>query len=102
MYKVSLRDMAHEDFDDLDGGTQKQANKQFEKLKRNPELGDELGHKMGVNLTGYRSLHFYKNQYRIVYRILEEQKKVVVWGIGVREAGKVYQMVSERIEEEEI
>jgi mRNA interferase RelE/StbE len=99
-YKVTLRDVAVEDFEALDPSIQKQAMKQFEKLKRSPELGEELGHKMGVNLTGYRALHFYKNKYRIVYRILEEEKEVEIWGIGVREAGKIYRMVGERLERE--
>ena len=99
-YKVTLRDFAVEDFEALDGDVQRQANKQFEKLKRSPELGEDLGHKMGVDLTGYRALHFYRDQYRTVYKILEDQKAVEIWGIGKREAGKVYRMVGERVEEE--
>jgi len=97
-YKVTLRDVAVEDFEVLDTSVQKQALKQFEKLKRSPQLGKELGHKMGVDLTGYRVLRFYKGKYRIVYRILEEQKEVEIWGIGAREAGKIYRMVGERLE----
>lgn len=96
-YKVTLRDVAVEDFEALDPSVQRQALKQFEKLKRSPELGKELGHKMGVDLTGYRVLRFYKGKYRIVYRVLEEQKEVEIWGIGVREAGKIYRMVRERL-----
>lgn len=88
------------DFEALDGSIQRQAMKQFEKLQRSPKLGKELGHKMGVDLTGYRALHFYKNKYRIVYRILEEEKEVEIWGIGVREAGKIYRMVGERLKRE--
>jgi len=89
-----------EDFEALDGSIQQQALKQFEKLKQSPELGKELGHKMGVDLTGYRALHFYKNKYRIVYRILEEEQEVEIWGIGVREAGKTYRMVGERLQQQ--
>lgn len=100
-YEVTLRDFAVEDFEALDGDVQRQANKQFEKLKRSPELGEDLGHKMGVDLTGYRVLHFYKNQYRIVYKVLEDQQEVEIWGIGKREAGKVYRLVGERIEIED-
>jgi len=100
MYAVTLRDVAVEDFDKLDGGVRKQALKQFEKLAHSPELGDELGHRMGVDLTGYRALHFHKNQYRIVYRILDEQSEVEIWGIGVRESGRVYRMTARRVEKE--
>lgn len=100
MYQVTLRDVAVEDFEALDGSIQRQALKQFEKLKRSRELGEELGHRMGVDLTGYRALHFYKNQYRIIYRILKKQREVEIWGIGMRESGKIYRMVGERIEED--
>ena len=99
-YKITLRDVAAEDFGVLDGAVQRQAIGQLNKLKQSPELGSDLGHKTGVDLRGYRALHFYKNQYRIVYRVLEDQKEVEVWGIGKRESGIVYKMVSKRIEQE--
>ena len=97
-YKVTLRDVAVKDFALLDGDVQRQAIKQLNKLKASPELGVDLGHKMGVDLSGYRSLHFYKNQYRIVYEVFEDRNEVEVWGIAKRESGAVYKMVSERIE----
>ena len=53
---------------------------------------------MGVNLSGYRAVRFYKNQYRIVYKILEDEKEVEIWGIAKREAGRIYQMISRRID----
>ena len=100
-YRVALRDVAVEDFAALDADIQRQALRQLNKLKESPELGPDLGHRMGVDLKGYRALHFYKNQYRIVCRVLEAIKEVEVWGIGRREAGAVYKMVSQRIEQEQ-
>jgi len=100
-YRVTVRDVAVEDFDALDADTKRQALKQLNKLKESPELGPDLGHKMAVDLKGYRALHFYKNQYRIVYRVLEATKEVEIWGIAKREAGAVYKMVSKRIEREQ-
>lgn len=100
-YRVTLRDVAVEDFDALDADTKRQAIKQLNKLKASPELGPDLGHRMGVDLGGYRALHFYKNQYRIVYRVLEATKEVEAWGIAKCEAGSVYKMVSKRIEQEQ-
>jgi mRNA-degrading endonuclease RelE of RelBE toxin-antitoxin system len=52
---------------------------------------------MGINLTGYRALHFARNRYRIVYRWTPGQDKVEVWGIGKREAGAIYRMVGKRV-----
>jgi len=65
-YKVTLRDVAVKDFDVLDGNVQRQAIKQLNKLKQSSGLGIDLGRRMGVDLSGYLALHFYKNQYRIV------------------------------------
>ena len=56
---------------------------------------------MDVDLSGYLALHFYKNQYRLVYKVLEDEKEVEVWGIAKREAGAVYKMVSKRLEQEQ-
>ena len=100
-YKVTLRDVAVKDFALLDGDVQRQAIKQINKLKQSPELGTDLGHKMGVDLSGYRSLHFYKNQYRIVYEVLENRNEVEIRGIAKREYGTVYKMVSTRLEHKE-
>ena len=100
-YRVALRDVAVEDFAALDADIQRQALRQQNKLKESPEPGANLGNRMGVDLKGYRTLHFCKNQYRIVYRLLEATKEVEVWGIGRREAGAVYRMVSQRTEQEQ-
>ena len=97
MVRVTLRDVAAEDVRALTEETQRQARRQLEKLARHPELGDELGHRMGINLTGYRALHFARNRYRIVYRWTPGQDKVEVWGIGRREAGAIYRMVGKRV-----
>jgi mRNA-degrading endonuclease RelE of RelBE toxin-antitoxin system len=97
MVRVTLRDVAAEDFRGLTEETQRQARRQLEKLGHHPELGDELGHRMGINLTGYRALHFARNRYRIVYRWIPGQNKVEVWGIGKREAGAIYRMVGKRV-----
>jgi hypothetical protein len=51
---------------------------------------------MGINLTGYRAVHFGRNRYRIVYRWNRNQGEVEVWGIGKREAGAIYRMVGKR------
>jgi len=97
MPRVTLRDFAVADLRALTEETKRQARIQLEKLSRHPELGDELGHRMGVNLTGYRALHFARNRYRIVYRWIPGQDKIEVWGIGRREAGAIYRMAAHRI-----
>ena len=100
MVRVTLRDVAIRDLCSLAEETQRQARRQLEKLAMHPELGDELGHRMGLNLTGYRALHFARNSYRIVYRWIQSQDKVEVWGIGKRERGSIYRMAASRVDQD--
>lgn len=90
--------MVKDDYEKLDPLIQQRVKAQFHKLREKPELGLSCGHKMGYNLIGYRSLHFYGNKYRIIYEIVKEEKKVRIWGIGKREQGKVYRMVHQRVD----
>lgn len=57
-YEVRLENAAQDDFAALDKSLQKQARKMLGKLREKPELGSLLGHRLGLNLTGWRSMHF--------------------------------------------
>jgi len=96
-YDVLLIRAAQDDYNSLDGTIKKQVKAQLRKLTVNPELGRPLGNKMGLDLTGYCSLHFYGNKYRIVYKIDGGKKQVVVVGIGRRESAQIYDVVTRRV-----
>jgi len=96
-YEVLLIKAAQDDYNKLDGTIKKQAKAQLLKLTVSPELGKPLGKKMGLDLTDYRSLHFYGNKYRIVYRIHEDKKHVIVAGIGRREKAEIYEQPTRRL-----
>jgi len=96
---VWAKALAKDDYENLDPSIQQRVKVQFRKLQEKPKLGQSCGHKMGYDLTGYRSLHFYENKYRIIYEIIEVEKKVRIWGIGKRERGRIYRMVNERVHE---
>jgi len=94
--------LVKDDYEKLDPSIQQRVKAQFRKLQEKPQLGLSCGHKMGYDLTGYRSLHFYENKYRIIYEVIEVKKKIRIWGIGKRERGRVYRMVHERVRELEV
>lgn len=96
-YEVLLIRAAQQDYDRLDGTIKKQAKTQLGKLKVSPELGLPLGKKLEMDLTGYRCLHFYKNKYRIVYKVDEEKRQVIVAGIGRREKAQIYEAATRRL-----
>lgn len=97
-YEVLLIKAAQQDYDGLDGAIKKQAKIQLQKLRISPERGQALGKKLGLNLTGYRSLHFLGNKHRIVYKVDEEKRRVIVVGIGRRERAQIYETVARRLE----
>jgi len=54
IYKVVLKQEADDDLSDLSHSQKILIFKQFEKLKKSPQLGIPLGKKAGYDLTGYR------------------------------------------------
>ena len=96
-YEVLLIKAAQDDYNGFDGTIKKQAKVQLRKLTLSPELGRPLGKKMGLDLTEYRSLHFYGNKYRIVYKVDEGNRRVIVVGIGCRESAHIYDVVTRRV-----
>ena len=84
-YKIQFHPLALQEFLSLDKGVQKLVKKQFEKIKISPQLGEELGVKNNIDLSGYRKMYANKKQIRIVYSILQEIVTVNIIAIGKRE-----------------
>ena len=97
-YKIEFLPEAAKDFEMLDGSVRRLATKQIEKIADRPELGESLGKRMGIDLTGYRKTYFGKKNYRIVYQILERKIVVLIIGIGKRERAEIYKEVAKRVE----
>ncbi len=95
-YKVEFLYEAAEEFEALDGSLKKIAAKQIDKLAERPELGEPLGRRMGIDLTGYRKMYFGKKAYRIVYEIQRQKLLILIIGIGKRERAEIYKEVARR------
>ena len=96
-YKVEFLLEAAREFEALDGSLKKIAAKQIDKLAERPELGESLGTRMGINLTGYRKMYFGKKGYRIVYEIQRQKLVILIIGIGKREREEIYGEVARRL-----
>jgi len=94
---------AKKDYESLDGSIKKLVNDKIDKLKENPYLGEELGNKNNIDLTGYYKIYVYKKIYRIVYKIIDDKKGelkveiVEIWGIGKKDKMEIYKEVGKRI-----
>ena len=96
-YKVEFLPEASREFEALDGSLKKVAAKQIDKLAERPELGEPLGKRMGIDLTGYRKIYFGKRGYRIVYEIQRQRLIILIIGIGKRERAEIYREVARRL-----
>lgn len=96
-YRVEFLPDAAREFDALDGSLKKIAAKQIDKLVERPELGEPLGKRMGIDLTGYRKIYFGKKGYRIVYELQRQKLVILIIGIGKRERADIYREVAQRL-----
>ena len=96
-YKVVLTALAAQDFRTLDGSVKEQVARQLRKLEATPFLGEHLGNRGGLDLTGYYKLYAARKAIRIVYRIVETDVIVEVVAIGKREDFEVYRKAFKRI-----
>jgi mRNA interferase RelE/StbE len=89
---------AVDDYKSLDGSIKKLVNEKIDQLKENPFIGELLGNKNNIDLTGYYKLYVAKKTYRIVYRIVKNKIEVIeIWGIGKRDKMEIYKKVEKRI-----
>jgi mRNA interferase RelE/StbE len=97
-YKVIFTKDAENDLERLDKSIRTQVIKKAIALQENPFLGDALGNKFGLDLTGYYKLYVAKKAYRIVYRLTGTQIEVVeIVGIGKRDKEEIYRLVVKRL-----
>ena len=89
---------AVKDYKSLDAYLKKLVNEKIDKLKDDPFLGEALGNKNNIDLTGFYKIYIAKKSYRIVYRIVKEKIEIVeIWGIGKRNKMEIYKIVGKRI-----
>jgi mRNA interferase RelE/StbE len=89
---------AEKDYKSLDGSIKKLVNEKIDNLRDDAYIGEELGNKNNIDLTGYYKIYVAKKKYRIVYRIVKDKIEIIeIWGIGKRDKMEVYKDVGKRI-----
>ena len=89
------------DYKHLDGSIKKLVNSKIEALKENPFLGEALGNKNNIDLTGFYKIYAARKTYRIVYRLSGDDRIEIVeiWGIGKRDKLEIYKTVGKRMKD---
>jgi len=96
MYEIKYHPLIEEDLKQLNNSILIEVFKKIEKLKTSPELGQPLGNKNNMNLSGLRKTYVAKKQVRIVYEIIDNVLLVKVIAIGKREDMQVYKQAEKR------
>lgn len=68
----------------LDRRVQQSINDCIGQLSEEPEKQDKL---LSGTLAGYRSIRAFRQRYRIVYEVDTDQKKVLIYIVGIRKEG---------------
>lgn len=96
MYKIIYHPLIEEDLKKINNSIQIEVFKKIERIKHSPELGQLLGNKNNMNLSGLRKVYVAKKQVRIVYEIINDILVVKVIAIGKREGMEVYKEADRR------
>ena len=98
MYEIKYHPLIEKDLKQLNNSILIEVFKKIKKIQKSPELGELLGNKNGMNLTGLRKMYVAKKQIRIVYEVIENIVLIKVLAIGKREDMEVYKQVAQRRE----
>ena len=97
--KIEIIPEAQIDYKKLDGSIKKLVNKKLDELSEKPLLGEQLGNKYSIDLTGFYKIYIAKKSFRIVYRLItpSQIEIIEIWGIGKRDKEEIYRIIGKRI-----
>ena len=96
MYTYKFHPEAKVELSKLNHSVQILFAKTLKKILKSPELGQELGNKNNMNLSGLQKMYFDNKKYRVVYEVIENEILIYIVAIGKRDKMEVYQKASER------
>jgi mRNA interferase RelE/StbE len=96
-FKIVFHPAAAIEVSELENRQKSLVLKQIKKISKTPYLGNDLGNKNGLDLSGYRKMYADRKKIRIVYKILEKKILIQIIAIGKRDNMKVYKKAANRI-----
>jgi mRNA interferase RelE/StbE len=99
--RIEFIPAAQNDYRKLDGSIKKLVNRKLDELSEKPLLGEQLGNKHNIDLTGFFKIYVAKKSYRIVYRLITPSRIEIIeiWGIGKRDKEEIYRIIGKRLSE---
>lgn len=97
MYTLKTHPLVEEDLKNFDHSLVVLIFKKLVQLQHSPLLGQPLGTKNNLDLSGYYKTYVAKKQVRIVYKIIENELVIYVVTVGKREEMEVYKEAMKRV-----
>ena len=96
MYTYKFHPDAKKELAKLDHSVQILFTKTLKKILKSPQLGQDLGYKNNMDLTGLKKIYFENKRYRVVYEVIEQEAFIYIIAIGKRDKMEVYEKTGER------
>lgn len=97
MYSLKLHDKVYDDLKVLDNTLVIKVFKKLKQIQQSPQMGENLGNKNGMNLSGFKKVYIDKKRVRIVFEVQDDILTVYTIAIGQRDDMEVYKKAFDRL-----
>ncbi len=97
MYSLKLHDKVYDDLKVLDNALVIKVFKKLKQIQQSPQIGENLGNKNGMNLSGFKKVYIDKKRVRIVFQVQDDILTVYTIAVGQRDDMEVYKKAFDRL-----
>ncbi|MGJ0289740.1 hypothetical protein NG749_05310 [Aliarcobacter cryaerophilus] len=97
MYSLKLHDKVYDDLKVLDNALVIKVFKKLRQIQQSPQIGENLGNKNGMNLSGFKKVYIDKKRVRIVFEVQDDILTVYTIAVGQRDDMEVYKKAFDRL-----
>ena len=97
MYSLKLHDKVYDDLKVLDNALIIKVFKKLKQIQQSPQIGENLGNKNGMNLSGFKKVYIDKKRVRIVFEVQDDILTVYTIAVGQRDDMEVYKKAFDRL-----
>ncbi|WNL12376.1 type II toxin-antitoxin system RelE family toxin [Aliarcobacter cryaerophilus] len=97
MYSLKLHDKVYDDLKVLDNALVIKVFKKLKQIQQSPQIGENLGNKNGMNLSGFKKVYLDKKRVRIVFEVKDDILTVYTIAVGQRDDMEVYKKAFDRL-----
>ena len=97
MYSLKLHDKVYDDLKVLDKALIIKVFKKLKQIQQSPQIGENLGDKNGMTLSGFKKVYIDKKRVRIVFEVQDDILTIYTIAIGQRDDMEVYKKAFDRL-----